>query len=335
MAIASMEHPIYTAHILKTSGEKIKLKDVITDLSINHGENDLAEKVTLSMINVKVSTQYLYDLISVKDQLYVYANTGSGAEEVFRGIIWERKENIDTDRNEIPLVCYDRLIYLQESKDNLFVKKGKNTKNIIDSIASDWGFTVNYKYTSITHGKIVYRSQSIADMFISLLDEVKKKTGIDYIIKMNKNEIIIDSVGMNSTIYKIQEKQNMINCSRSETMDGMVTKIKIVKSQNSNDDEYTTVANVSKNVDIYGTLQDIIVKNKDDSLSEAKEEANTILNEKATPKREDLITAVDNPWIKKGDKIYINSGTYSGYYIAQSIEHDAKEHKMYLKVKVA
>ena len=232
-------------------------------------------------------------MISVKEQLYVYANIGDGAKEVFRGVVWKREERFDTDTNEVPLVCYDRLIYLQESKDNLFVAKGKNTKTIIESIASEWGFSVTYKYKSITHGKIVYRNHSIADMFISLLDEVKKQTGVNYIIKMDQNKIIIDSVGTNTTIYKIQAKQNLINSSRSETMDGMVTKIKIVKSKTSSDEEYTTVATVSKNTETYGTLQDVIIKGKDDALSVAKEEANTILKEKSTPKKEGEFSVVD------------------------------------------
>ena len=335
MATATITHPIYTANILKNDGTTLKLKDVLTDLSINHGENDLAKKVTLSLINITVSNKCLYDMISVKEQLYVYANIGDGAKEVFRGVVWKREERFDTDTNEVPLVCYDRLIYLQESKDNLFVAKGKNTKTIIESIASEWGFSVTYKYKSITHGKIVYRNHSIADMFISLLDEVKKQTGVNYIIKMDQNKIIIDSVGTNTTIYKIQAKQNLINSSRSETMDGMVTKIKIVKSKTSSDEEYTTVATVSKNTETYGTLQDVIIKGKDDALSVAKEEANTILKEKSTPKKEGEITAIDNPFVHKGDKVYINTGIYSGYYIVKSIEHDVRKNLMYLEVKTA
>jgi hypothetical protein len=68
-------------------------------------------------------------------------------------------------------------------------------------------------------------------------------------------------------------------------------------------------------------------------LSEAKKEANEILKEKATPEVEIEVSAVDNPWIKKGDKVNIVAGNLNNYYIVKGIEHDCFDKKMYLEVK--
>lgn len=343
MASASMTNPIYTANLIKASdGTKYKLKDVIIDLNIDHAEKEIAEKVTLNLLNIKVGTSRLSSLIALRDKLYVYANTGSGSKEVFSGIVWERESKDASDSRETNMICYDRSIYLMKSKDNLFVKKGKQTKDVITSLAKNWGFKISFKYKSITHGKLVYHSQYIADIIVDILEKVKSKTGVDYVIRMEKNVLVIDSVGTNTTIYKISKKENAIKTAYVQSMEDMVTKVKIVKAEtvkksgsDSETGKYLTVTSVKKNTDKYGTLQDIVVKEKDEKLSEAKKEAKEILEEHATPKVEVAVAAIDNPWVKKGDKVHISAGTLNNYYIVKGIEHDATEKIMYLEVKKA
>ena len=342
MATASMAHPIYSANLIKANGTKYRLKDVTTDLVVSHGKDELAEKVTITLANVKVGKNSLNNLIALKDKVYVYANTGSGGKEVFRGYVWERQFKYDADAKEIQLVLYDRLIYLHKCKDNLFVKKGKKTKDVITSIAKKWGFKIKYNYKSITHGKLVYHNQSIADIMTDILNKTKSKTGKGYVIRLENNVIVIESTGSNSTVYTIESKKNAIETVYKQTMDDMVTKVKIVKAESvkKGDSEeesgkYLTVTSVSKNTKQYGTLQDIVVKEKDEKLSEAKKEANEILKEKANPQTEIEVNAVDNPWIKKGYKVYIASGNLKNNYIVKSVEHDAMNHVMYLEVKKA
>lgn len=339
MAKASMTNPIYTANIIKSNGTKYRLKGVTTDLTVSNSKDELAEKVTISLVNVKVGTNRLHSLISLKDKIYVYANTGNGAKEVFRGFVWDRTLYSDADRRELHLICYDRLIYLHKSNDNLFVKKGKKTKDVLTSLAKKWGFKIRYKYESISHSKMVFHDESIADIFISILNKVKKKTGKDYAIRLEKNVIVIETVGNNSTVYKIEKKDNAISSEYHQTMEDMVTKVKIVKAETvkKKDDEeetgkYLTVTSMKKNAKKYGTLQEILVKEKDDKLSEVKKEAKKILDSKSKPKGEAEVKAVDNPWIKKGYKVYISTGDLKNYYIVKGIEHDAMDKIMHLEV---
>lgn len=333
---ASMTKPVYTANIIKANGTKYRLKGVTTDLTVSHAKDELAEKVTLSLVDVKVGTKRLHSLIALKDKIYVYANTGSGAKEVFRGFVWERTLYNDADNREIQLVCYDRLIYLLKSHDNLFVKKGKKTKDVLTSLAKSWGFKIIYRYESISHSKLAYHDESVADIFISILNKVKSKTGKKYAIRLEKNVIVIETVGKNSTVYKIENKDNAIATEYRQTMEDMVTKIKIVKAETTSKDEetgkYLTVTSVSKNTKEYGTLQEILVKEKDDKLSDVKKEAQKTLNSKAKPTAEKSVKAIDNPWVKKGHKVYIAAGTFKNYYIVKGVEHDAMDHVMYLEV---
>lgn len=346
--MASMKKPVYTAKIIKSDGTKYRLKGVTTDLTVSHAKDELAEKVTISLVNVKVGTKKLHNLIALKDKIYVYANTGDGAKEVFRGFVWERTLYSDNDSDELTLGCYDRLIYLHYSKGNLFVKKGKTTKDVITSLAKSWGFKINYKYESISHSKLAFHNESIADIFISILDKAKKKTGKGYVIRLEKNVIVIEPFGNNSTVYRVDDKKNAMSTQYRQTMNDMVTKVTIVKAETvkkkskKSDSEteeetgkYLTVTSLSKNTDKYGTLQEILVKNKDDNLSEIKKEAQEILAEKAKPTEEFEIKAIDNPWVKKGHKIYVDAGIAKNNFIVKGIEHDTVDCTMYLEVSKA
>ena len=337
MATASITNPIYSVDIKKSDGKTYHVKNAITDLTLTHGKDDLAQKVTLSLMNVSVGGNMLRNLIALRDTIFVYANTGSGAKEVMRGIIWERDFNEDNSEDVVKYTCYDNLIYLQNSKDNYFATKGKKTEDVITSIAKKWGFTITFKYTSISHGKLAFHNQYIADILISVLEETKKQTGFNYVIYSEKGKIIVDYEGTNTTVYKIEKKKNAIAGAYNQTMDGMITKVQIVKAEKSDNEEdsgkYINVTEVSKNTDAYGTLQDIIVSSEDDDLSKVKEEANQTLKDHAKPKEESDVAAVDNPLVKKGYQVYVGTGFLKTYYIVKSIEHDATDNLMYLEVE--
>ena len=339
---ASIEHPVYSAKIIHNNGATnttYKLKDITTDLVVSHQKDDLAEKVDISVVNIKVGSQMLSNLISVKDRVYVNANTGSGENSVFSGIVWERTLSEDSDNNEIKYTCYDNLIYLHKSKDNFFAKAGKQTDDLIKSLASKWGFKVSYKYVSISHAKLTFHNQSIADIIVEILDKVKKQTGVGYVIRMDGNTIVIASVGSNKTVYKLAKKENAVSTYFKESMEDMVTKVLIVKAEttkNGNSEKetgrYLTVASVDRNTSQYGTLQQILTLDKDENLADSKEEANQTLKDHSTPKITNEVSSVDIPWVNKGDQIYISAGNFNNYYIVESIEHDALKGLMYLEV---
>lgn len=334
-----MINPIYSVIVKKANGITYHLKEIMTDLVTSHGKDDLAERALITLANIKTGNGYIKNLISLRDTVYIYADVGNGNQEVMRGLVWERSLTEDSTDDSFKLTCYDNLIYFHNSKDNFFSKKGKRTEDVIKSIAAKWGVSVSYNYTSITHGKLSFHNESIADIIVSVLNEAKKQTGADYVIRSEKGTLFIGYAGGTSQAYKIEKKNNAISAEYTETMDGMITKVLIVKaesvSKNGSDEEsgkYLTVTSVKKNTDSYGTLQTIIVKGKDEELADVQKEANETLNEKSTPTIECDITAVNNPFIKKGQQVYVNTSNIKGYCIVNSIEHDAFKNIMSLGV---
>lgn len=341
---ASKQCPVYKMNLFNSAGTKYQLQNVTTDLVFGHENDDLAEKATITLANVTVGKKRLSSYIKLRQKVYLYANTGGGSKEVFRGYVWERKFSTSDDSRNITLLCYDRLIYLQKSKDNLFRKKGARTKDVITSIAKKWGVKIRYNYVSITHGKLIYRSECISDIIVSILNKAKKKSGVGYVIRCEKGVMVIDKQGSNKTVYKVEKGDNAISDEYTQSMEDMITKVKIVKAETTkkkkSDSEeetgrYVTVATVKGNTKQYGTLQDIIEKGSDEKLSKAKEEARNTIKKNGKPKTEVSVTAVDNPWIKKGHKVYINTGVLKNNYIVKGIEHDCTNHTMTLEVRKA
>lgn len=329
----SLSRPVYYVYAIDRSGNKYNLKKTIKAFSISQSEKELSVKVQLTIANLKVEGmgKYLNSLLRLKDDLYVYADIGEGAKEIFRGIIWTKKYSEDTEK-DINIVAYDHLIYLQQSKDSFYFSAGKSTKSIISSICIIWGINLSYKYGSYTHPKMALRSQNISDSIIETLDEAKKQIGSKYCVYSDKNTLYVDYIKQNTIVYTIKKKQNLSSVETSETMEGMVTKV-VITGTKDDDDKEPVLATVSGNTSAYGTLQDMISKDKDTSLSEAQKEANDILKEKGIPFKEKKVVGIDNPFIRKGDAVKIEGGPLNATYTVLSIEHDVMRHTMTVEVE--
>lgn len=328
---ASIVYPIYNLKIVTKNGKTYSLKKVTTDLNLSEYEKDLAQKVSISLANIKTADGYLTGLLGVRDRVYVTADTGSGYKEVFRGFLWDKNYESAVAKT-LSIVSYDNLIYLQNSKDSFYFSSGKNTKDIISSICNKWGIKLVFNYESITHSKKILRCQYISDSIIEILDEVKKKTGKRYTIYSENDVMHIETMGQNTTVYGIKKKKNISRVKTTETLDGMVTKVVITGKKDKNDRE-PILATVTGNISEYGTLQDMISKDEDTTLEKAKSEAKQILNEKGKPERTySLEDVVDNPLVRKGHKVSVDAGNLKGDFLVLSVEHDAMNRAMSLEV---
>lgn len=334
--MASLESPSYTATILNSAGAKYNITNAITDLTLEELESGIAQKVSLRMKQLRHDGKWTTNLFNVHDRMYVYANTGSGAKEVFRGYIWEDVYE-KSDTQELIFTAYDRLIYLQESEEYKYYSAGKSTKAIFQDICSNKGITLKYSYESITHSKLALRG-TLSDIFEDdLLEAVRRKKGKRGIVRDTKGTMEVFTEGSgNSTVYKLYNGAggNLISTKHTETMDGITTKVIILGSEK--DGARAPIkATVKGKTDQYGTIQKILTSSDSDKLSEVKEEANQIIKDKGTPQKYIEISAIDNPWIRKGDTIYLQDGYRTGYAYVKSISHDALKKIMSLEVRMA
>lgn len=344
--MASLTNPKYTVAVIKkstsstkttttTTTKKYDITNAVTSLSLDEPEKGIAQKVNIQLANVYHEGSYLTGIIQVHDIIYVYADTGSGPKEVFRGYVWTKKYAKDTER-ELQLTCYDRLIYLQESEEYKYFSSGKSTESIFKTLCSSKGITLSYKYDSIKHGKVVIRG-TLADAFTTdLIDNVRKKKGTRGVIRYTKGTMEVFTEGKNnSTIYKFTKgsEGNIIKSTHEITLDGITTKVIILGSEKENK-AAPIKATVKGDTAKYGTIQKILTSTDSDKLATLKTEANQIIKDDGSPKKNVVIDAIDNPWVRKGDKIHINDGYVNGYGIVKSVSHDAIKKTMNMEVRM-
>lgn len=319
---ATLTNPVYTVYAI-SGNKKYNLTPALVSLDRSEAEGQIAQRVKLHLTNVLVDGIWLSSILHARDRVYVYANDGSKNAEVFRGYVWARNYKSSLSDRDLTYTCYDNLIYYQESEESLYFSDGKSTKDVFTSICEKWGIKLSYSYESITHSKLPLRGTLSSIFTEDLLDPVKKRTGKKYVILSDRDTMYIKSVGANETIYHFLAGKNVTKTSSGWTMDGIVTQIVIVGKADDNDRE-PIEATVSGETAKYGTLQKIQSRDEDTSLADAKQEAQVTIDESGKPKNEYEVTAPDIPWIRKGDKVFVDAGDITNsYLIVTAIDRSA------------
>ena len=332
MAEASISNPLYYVSILAEKGTiKYDISKVIESLKISDSEGELATMVSFSFMNTEVNGKWLNSLFSVGDVVQVQADNGGGKKTVGTFTIWDKDDESST-KKVLSVTAYDsKLIYLQKSEDVQFFEKGKSTKSIITDICTAWGVTLQYSYDSINHELKQWRGDKLSEMIIELLEEVRKKTGKKYVMNSVNNQLSISHWGTNTTVYEFAAKKNVIATSSNITLEGLVTKVKIY-SHSDEGVRQKLEATVTGDTS-YGTLQRIITRSDNTTLTESKKEANQLIKDDGKPVEKFVLTAVDIPWMKKGDKIKVSAGDMAGYFYILSISHDCSSKTMSMEVE--
>ena len=324
---ASPTHPIYTAYLnARRTGKKYNLSTLTLSLQLSESDSEFAQKCTIVVAQIFIDGHYLHYIVQPRDRVFVYADTGEGAKEVFRGYVWEKPYSSRTEK-ELTLICYDGLIYMQESQDSKFFSAGKSTESIMSSLCESWGVGLTYNYDSITHPKLPV-SGYLADIIkTDLLDEVKKQTGKKYVLYSEADKLIVEHLGFNDTVYQINSKQNAIYTKSVETMSGVVTKV-IITGKEDKDERVSIEATIEGDTASYGTVQKVITAGEGTELDEAKAEAEEMIKENGKPKRTYNVNAVDIPWLRRGHVVKIAAGDMTEKYIVTGITHDAGKKTM-------
>lgn len=303
---ASAENPVYTVTMVDGSTQ-YDLTPALEEIDFSDEKDQIAMSANIGIMNVQVNGKWMSSILQVRQRIFIYANDGEKKEEVFRGFIWTKYYKSATGSKTITIRCYDNLIYFQESEDSQYFSSGKSTTDVMSSICNDWGISLAYNYSSITHGKLVLRG-ALADIITSdILDSVKDQTGQKYVVLSIKDVLTINPVGSNTTVYTIEQKRNAVTTRSEFTMDGMITKV-VILGKADKSERKPVQATVTGNTSQYGTLQKIVDKNENTSLADAKKEANNLIQEYGSPEWSCEVQAHDIPWIRKGDKVVVNAG---------------------------
>lgn len=329
--MASLECPQYKAAIVTAAGERCLVTQAVTGLTFGSSENEIAQKATLTLYNLTHEGRLLAGLFQPRDRVFLYANTGAGDREVFRGYLWDKQYESAREKT-LTWTCYDSLIYLQESEDSLWFSAGQSTARVTGAICKKWGVPLRYEYASITHGKLALRG-SLSDMLISdLLEPVRRQTGQRYVLRSWQDVLCVERVGENQEVYRIKSKANALRTRSSASMSGMVTQV-TVTGKTGGQGAAQVEASFSRNTDRYGTLQKILSGTDGEALAEAKKEAEELLREKSSPSFRASVEAADIPYLRKGDRVDLSAGDLLGKFLVLAVTHNGMNKTMDLEVE--
>jgi hypothetical protein len=317
----------YEVELLTETGTRYLLNDALLSLQWEEQENELAQRATVMAANMAIGSTWLMAIAKINCVILVYGKWGGARTLLFEGTIWDWQYQSASQR-ALTITAYDNLIRLQQSKDFKYYSAGMTTQDLIGDICNSWGVPFDYQWgQSLTHEKKVFSADTISNMIISLLDEVKKKTGEKYIAYFRDGKLQIVDYGSNQTVYKF-DNETTISTLDKLTINNLVTQVKIIGKQ---DDEGRAAVDALVVGDTsFGVLQEIIRRDSDKTIGDATDEANALIKERGKPESTTTVNVPDLPFLRKGDKVDMAAGNLLGIFYVIGVTHNATQRQMTL-----
>ena len=313
--------------------KQYNITDYVENLGWEENEKELSVRITFTSKNDKTSKGKLSGLIKPGCLVGIFADYGTKKEEVARGYVIDWKPSLSSSKDSIDIKCYDELYNLQESQDNIFFSSGISTKSAISQIFDKWEIILgSYQGPDVSHGQLVYRTESLADVILKILDDAKKKGGDECVVRSSKGKVSIIPIGSNTTVYHFAADNSTLASHKLSTA-GMITRVIVIGEED--DDGRRPLEATLNGQTKYGIRQKIYTRGSDESIDDAKNAARDILDEKGSVQQDIKVKSPDIPYVRKGDVVHVEMGTLSGYYFVKGIQHDADKGSMTMDLKKA
>lgn len=327
----------YRLTLLPPTGSKIDITNLIDSWVHEEMEDQIAARLTIAMKNIKRADGWIHQHVFLDKRLVLEATDGNGWKEIFRGSIKRWKTN--SENHTVEVITYDPLYNTTQSKEHYYFTNGVSAVASIKQIAKEQGISLGkMDGPTVSLTKKVYKSY-IADTMIERLKESESKGSGKYILRSTQGKMECVKEGSNSVVYELTDWTTE-SSSDERSIENLITKVKIYG--NAKGDKRPKVDAVQTGLTQYGTIQEILYKSDFDNMKAAKEAAAEVLKEKGKPKINRPLVHPDIPWIRKGDKVAVASGTIGSMKngaqvsiscIVKSVERDLKSKKMTLQLR--
>ena len=247
----------YSLVLFRPDGQRIDLQPFLRSLSWEENDGELAVRLEAELQNQQLAGgKWLHQLIPLGGQVFLYADWGSGQQEIFRGTVFAWDYRIDP-LGHFTITAYDQLIYLMKSKDDRFYRAGQTAKAIIQDIAKAWGIPLGtVQGPNVALAKQVFRGETLADMIYSVLNEAKKKGGGKWIVRSRQGKIDVVRPGQNIPVYVFSAHANVDSINDRQDIESLVTRVKIIGAEDS-EGKAPVVATLDGRTE-FGILQEVV-----------------------------------------------------------------------------
>lgn len=323
----------YRLVVMDENGKQYDIREYVQNLGWEENENEIAVRSSFTVRNDSTAKGYLSSLIKPGCLIGIFASDGTTSREVARGYVEDWTPAEQSSGNTLRCLCYDELYRLQKSQDNRFFQSGTGTRSAIESILDDWEIPQDeYQGPDVSHGKMKYNNSYLSDIILELLDDAAKHGEEQCMIRAAKGRTSVIPYGSNSPVY-VFRADNTKSFSGSVSTENLITRVIVVGQS---DDEGCPGVDATVNgLTEYGIRQRIYTRGSDESIEDAQSAAQEIISEDGKISRKMTVQSPDVPFIRKGDLVYIISGTASDYYFVRSIQHDADTGSMTMTAEIA
>lgn len=206
--------------------DKYYLRELIESISLKDSLDQISYRADIKL-NVPASMPVVGPAETIRISGVPYQMT-SWHPLLDPGVVWETNSGRSSTK-KLDVLVYDRTIYLDKSEDEYLLPAGQTASQRLRKYAADWGIKLStVPDTGIKLKKAVYRAQSIYKMITSDLQETAKAGGGMYIPRMTPSGLELFKIGSNSMVWELEAAEQV---SRTRTLEGAVTKVKVLGTQ--------------------------------------------------------------------------------------------------------
>lgn len=319
----------YDLELMTETGTVYNLSPVLISMQWEDSKSELSQRGTFILVNTALDGAWLHMIAKIGCFVMVYSNWGEGRQLVYQGKIWEWTYSSGNNK-ELTLATYDNGKFLMQSRDSYYFSAGLNTIDILSSICTDWGITLDYQWReTMTHEKKIFEA-SLAEIILSLVEDVSAHCDTTPVCYWNGNALTVVEQGKNEYVFYLDHVRTSTTRHKI-SVNELVTQVKLVGT--ADDDGRSVVETVVSGDQSFGVLQHILTRDSDKTLEDAMAEAETYLEERSTPEEEISVVAVDVPFLRKGEKIKLCAGSLIGHYHVLGVCHNATQKQMTLTLE--
>ncbi len=320
----------YDLELVVESGTVYNLSPALISMQWEDAKNEISQRGTFLVANSALGDSWLHAVAKIGCMILVYSDWGEGRTLVYQGKIWEWTYSSGVQK-ELTIATYDYSKFLMQSQDSYYFSAGLDTKSILETICSDWEIPLDYQWSqTMTHEKQIFDGDYIAEIILSLLEEVSAHCEEDFVYIWQGENLVIQGQGANSTVYLLDHLRTISTRDKISVND-LVTRVKVMGT--ADDEGRSAVETVVDGDQDFGLLQHIIVRDSDKTLEDAISEAETYLEEHSTPEEEITVISVDLPFLRKGEKIQLSAGNLIGDFYVLGVCHNATQKQMTLTLE--
>ena len=324
----------YTVVATMKDGTRLHLSATAENIAWEENENELAVRLNLTLRDTDLEAGgKLATKLALGTPVQLSGFWGGKQHDIFKGTIWQW-EAAPYNNEQVVITCYDRLYFLQKSKDNRYYTKGTKTKTVVKDILDNNNIAMGrYTGPDISHEALAFKGKTAAAMLEEVMAKADENTkSRKTIIRAAGDAAEIVRQGENTTIYSFAVGENIASASESYSMTDLVTRV-IVVGKEDKETKPPIEATLTGALE-FGILQEIHSKG-DATLQEAKNAAQKILDERGKPQRRISLRVPEFPAIRKGDRVHIKTDRITGYYLVKGISHNATTALMQMEVEAA